>query len=186
MYCYNFVLLKYSGQDGVAAFTILGYSIFIFSMITIGFGEGMCPLVSFCFGAKEVKLCRDLRKITNRFIFALGVIFAAGLFFGSETYARIFVKEGAVIGMVTHGLKLFVPVFLLQGFNMIASMYFTSCGMAKESAIISSARGIVILLISIFVFSALWGLDGIWLTAPATELLTLGITVYFSGKKELA
>ena len=185
MYCYNFVLLKYSGKDGVAAFTILGYSIFIFSMITIGFGEGMCPLVSFCFGAKEAKLCRDLRKITNRFIFAFGVIFAVVLFFGSETYARIFVKEGAVIGMVTHGLKLFVPVFLLQGFNMIASMYFTSCGMAKESAIISSARGIVILLISIFAFSALWGLDGIWLTAPATELLTLGITVYFSGKKEL-
>lgn len=105
------------------------------------------------------------------------MIFAVVLFFGSETYARIFVKEGAVIGMVTHGLKLFVPVFLLQGFNMIGSMYFTSCGMAKESAIISSARGIVILLITIFVFSALWGLNGIWLTAPATELLTLGITV---------
>jgi len=186
MYCYNFVFLKYSGQDGVAAFTILGYSIFIFSMITIGFGEGMCPLVSFCFGAKEVKLCRHLRKITNRFIFALGVIFAAGLFFGAEVYARIFVKEGAVIGMVTHGLKLFVPVFLLQGFNMIGSMYFTSCGMAKESAIISSARGIVILLITIFVFSALWGLNGIWLTAPVTELLTLGITVYFTGKKVFA
>ena len=183
MYCYNFVLLKYSGQDGVAAFTILGYSIFIFSMITIGFGEGMCPLVSFCFGAKEVKLCRDLRKITNRFIFAFGLIFAAGLFFGAESYARIFVNEGQVIGMVTHGLKIFVPVFLLQGFNMIGSMYFTSCGMAKESAIISSARGIVILLITIFVFSALWGLNGIWLTAPATELLTLGITMHFIGRK---
>lgn len=183
MYCYNFVLLKYSGQDGVAAFTILGYSIFIFSMITIGFGEGMCPLVSFCFGAKEVKLCRDLRKITNRFIFAFGLIFAAGLFFGAESYARIFVNEGQVIGMVTHGLKIFVPVFLLQGFNMIGSMYFTSCGMAKESAIISSARGIVILLITIFVFSALWGLTGIWLTAPATEAITLGITMHFIGRK---
>ncbi|MCR5290177.1 MAG: MATE family efflux transporter [Treponema sp.] len=183
MYCYNFVLLKYSGQDGVAAFTILGYSIFIFSMITIGFGEGMCPLVSFCFGAKEENLCRDLRKITNRFIFVFGVIFAAGLFFGAEIYARIFVKEGQVIGMVTHGLKIFVPVFLLQGFNMIGSMYFTSCGMAKESAIISAARGIVILLITIFVFSALWGLDGIWLTAPVTEAITLGISMYFISRK---
>ena len=131
--------------------------------------------------AKEVKLCRHLRKITNRFIFAFGLIFAAGLFFGAEIYARIFVKKGAVIGMITHGLKLFVPVFLLQGFNMIGSMYFTSCGMAKESAIISSARGIVILIITIFVFSALWGLDGIWLTAPATEAFTVGITLHFIG-----
>ena len=182
MYCYNFVLLKYSGQDGVAAFTILGYSIFIFSMITIGFGEGMTPLVSFSFGAKEVKLCRELRKITNSFIFAIGMIFALVLFFGAEAYARFFVKEGQVIAMVTGGLKIFVPVFLLQGFNMIGSMYFTSCGMAKESAVISAARGIVILLITIFVFSALWGLTGIWLTAPVTEALTLGITVYYFRK----
>ena len=183
MYCYNFVLLKYSGQDGVAAFTILGYSIFIFSMLSLGFGQGMTPLVSFCFGAKEVGLCHELRKITNRFVFAFGVVFALVLFLATEQYAHIFVKESKIISMVVHGFKLFAPVFLLQGFNLIASMYFTSCGMAKESAIISSARGIVILLISIFAFSALWGLDGIWLTSPATELLTLGITMHFIGKK---
>ena len=183
MYCYNFVLLKYSGESGVAAFTILGYSLFIFSMLAIGFGEGMCPLVSFCFGAKEFKLCVQFRKITNCFVFGFGVVFAVTLFFGAEIYAHVFVKESEIIGMVVHGFKLFAPIFLLQGFNLIASMYFTSCGMAKESAVISSARGLVILLISIFVFSALWGLDGIWLTAPITELLTLGITVYFSRKK---
>ena len=182
MYCYNFVLLKYSGESGVAAFTVLGWSIYVFSMIAIGFGEGMSPLVSFCFGAKEYKLGVQLRKITNRFVFAIGVIFAVTLFFGAEIYAHIFVKESEIIELVVHGFKLFAPVFLLQGFNTIGSMYFTSCGMAKESAVISSARGLVILLISIFVFAALWGLDGIWLTAPVTELLTLGITVYYSRK----
>ena len=142
----------------------------------------MSPLVSFCFGAKEYKLGVQLRKITNRFVFAIGVIFAVTLFFGAEVYAHIFVKETEIIALVVHGFKLFAPVFLIQGFNTIGSMYFTSCGMAKESAVISSARGLVILLISIFVFAALWGLDGIWLTAPVTELLTLGITMYYSRK----
>ena len=182
MYCYNFVLLKYSGEAGVAAFTVLSWSIYVFSMIAIGFGEGMSPLVSFCFGAKEYKLGVQLRKITNRFVLAIGVIFAVTLFFGAEIYAHIFVKESEIIALVVHGFKLFAPVFLIQGFNTIGSMYFTSCGMAKESAVISSARGLVILLISIFVFAALWGLDGIWLTAPVTELLTLGITMYYSRK----
>lgn len=183
MYCYNFVLLKYSGESGVAAFTVLSWSIYVFSMIAIGFGEGMSPLVSFCFGAKEFRLGVQLRKITNRFVFSIGLIFAITLFFGAEVYARIFVRETEIISMVVHGFKLFAPIFLLQGFNLIGSMYFTSCGMAKESAVISSARGLVILLISIFVFSALWGLNGIWLTAPATELLTLGITEYFVFKE---
>ncbi|MBQ5998909.1 MAG: MATE family efflux transporter [Treponema sp.] len=179
MFCYNFVLLKYSGPEGVAAFTVLGWSIYVFSMIAIGFGQGMTPLISFCFGAKEFKLCTSLRKITNKFVFAFGVIFAVTLFFGAKVYAQIFVKEEEIIVLIVHGFKLFAPVFLLQGFNLIGSMYFTSCGMAKESAVISSARGLVILLITIFVFSALWGLNGIWLTAPITELLTLGISIYF-------
>ena len=76
MFCYNFVLLKYAGEKGVAAFTILGYSMYVFNMIGIGFGEGMCPLVSFCFGAGEKQLCASLRKITNRILFVIGCIFA--------------------------------------------------------------------------------------------------------------
>ena len=125
MFCYNFVLLKYVGENGVASFTILGYSIFIFNMIAIGLCEGMSPLVSFCFGAKEKKLCIDLR------------------------------------------------------INVAGSMYFTSISCPKQSAVIAFLRGIFILLITIFVFPTIWGMDGIWLTSPVTEILTLTVTVIF-------
>lgn len=182
MFCYNFVLLKYAGEKGVAAFTILGYSMYVFNMIGIGFGEGMCPLVSFCFGAGEKQLCASLRKITNRILFVIGCIFATALFLGARVYSSFFVQDEEIVLMVVRGFRLFVFDFVIQGFNVVGSMYFTSCGRAKESAVIASARGIVILLISIFVFSALWGIDGIWLTAPVTELLTLFITIFLFKK----
>lgn len=184
MFCYNIVLLKYAGTKGVAAFTILGYSLFVFNMIAIGFGEGMSPLVSFCFGGGEKTLCRDLRKLTNKIIFCIGVIFAAVLFFGGRFYCEFFVKESDIIQMVSRGFKFFAVEFLLQGFNVTSSMYFTSMAKPKQSAVIASLRGIVILLISIFLFAALWGLDGIWLTAPVTEALTLIATVFFCIKSD--
>lgn len=185
MFCYNFVLLKYAGEQGVAAFTILGYSVFVFNMICIGFGEGMCPLVSFCYGAGVKSLCKDLRQITNRIIFVVGAVFAVSLFFGGRIYCSFFVQEEAVIKMVSRGFKLFALEFLLQGFNVTGSMYFTSMAKPKQSAVIAMLRGIVILLIAIFVFPFLWGIDGIWLTSPVTEVLTLIATVIFCIKDDL-
>lgn len=51
MFCFNFVIMKYFGVDGVTAFTVVGYTVYVFSMIAIGFGQGICPLVSFVFGS---------------------------------------------------------------------------------------------------------------------------------------
>ena len=184
MFCYNFVLLKFVGENGVAAFTILGYSMFIFNMIAIGLCEGMSPLVSFCFGAKESKLCVDLRKITNRIVFGVGAVFAVVLFFGGRFYCSVFVDDTEIINMVSRGFKIFALEFLLQGFNVAGSMYFTSIKCPKQSAVIAFLRGIFILLITIFVFPALWGMDGIWLTSPVTEILTLAATVIFCAKSD--
>ena len=184
MFCYNFVLLKFVGEKGVAAFTILGYSIFIFNMIAIGICEGMSPLVSFCFGAKEKNLCIDLRKITNRIIFGVGAVFAVTLFFGGNFYCSFFVDDVQIINMVIRGFKIFAPVFLLQGFNVAGSMYFTSISCPKQSALIAFLRGIFILLITIFVFPSLWGMDGVWLTSPVTELITLAATLIFCVKSD--
>ena len=184
MFCYNFVLLKYVGENGVASFTILGYSIFIFNMIAIGLCEGMSPLVSFCFGAKEKNLCIDLRKITNRIVFGVGVVFAVTLFCGGRLYCSFFVKDLEIINMVSRGFKIFALEFLLQGFNVAGSMYFTSISCPKQSAVIAFLRGIFILLITIFVFPSIWGMDGIWLTSPVTEVITLAATVIFCIKSD--
>ena len=177
MFCYNQVIMGLTGAAGVSAFAVAGYTVFVFSMVAIGFGQGMCPLVSFAYGAKAFGLAEDFRKLTGRIVFGAGVVFACLMLFGLDSYGSLFVRDEAVRTMVREGVSFLSVSFLLMGFNIIASMYFTACGKALPSAVISVARGIVILLICIFVLPLIFGMRGIWLAGPFTEILSGGLTV---------
>ncbi len=172
LFCYNRVILRLTGAEGVSAFAIAGYTIFVFSMIVIGFGQGMSPLVSFACGAGDDALADDFRKRTGRIVFCAGVCFSAVMLLGLEPYSSLFVKDEAVKNMVKEAIPFLVIAFLLMGFNIIASVYLTSCGRALPSAVISIARGIVILLICIFTLPMIFGMRGIWLAGPVTEMLS--------------
>ena len=89
MFAFNYVLMKYVGAEGVAAFTILGFAVYGYSMIAIGFGQGLTPLVSVCWGAKEQKTAMELREVTNRILFAIGALFAVTFFDFGKRYAGI-------------------------------------------------------------------------------------------------
>lgn len=182
MFAYNYVILKNIGVDGVTAFTIVGYIAYIFSMIIIGFGQGASPLISFTYGAKEHRLAASLRKTTNLMVLVTGASVLLLVLVGSGWYSGLFVKNRAVEQMVRSGVGIFAASFLFCGINTITSFYFTSIGRAKESAMISSARGLVILLICIFTLPVLWGITGVWLVAPVTEVLTLLLSVFFIRK----
>lgn len=179
MFAYNFVILKSIGVDGVTAFTIVGYIAYMFSMVIIGFGQGASPLISFAYGAKERRLASSIRKTTNLLVFAAGAGLFLLVFCGSGWYSSLFVKSEAVEQMVRYGVVIYAISFLFSGINTISSFYFTSIGKAKESAIISSARGMVLLLIFIFTLPALFGITGVWLVAPLTEVLTLFLSLFF-------
>ena len=74
MFAFNFVLMRYVGTEGVAAFTILGFAVYGFSMISIGFGQGLTVPVSICWGAGERKTAMELRIMTNRILFVIGAV----------------------------------------------------------------------------------------------------------------
>lgn len=179
MFAYNYVILKSIGVDGVTAFTIVGYVAYIFSMILTGFGQGASPLISFAHGAKEKELECDIRKLTNRFVLIVGIIVILGMLLSSDWYSKTFVKSEIVQGMISHGIKIFVFSFLFSGINTISSFYFTSIGKAKESAVISSLRGLVVLLICIFILPKLFGMTGVWLVALITEAVTFLVSMYY-------
>lgn len=184
MFAFNYVLMKYAGAEGVAAFTILGFTVYGFSMMAIGFGQGISPLVSICWGAGEYECAIQIRRITNKILFVLGALFAVFFIFFGKNYAAVFGCSDTVSDMVSQGFKIYAVTFLFMGYDVINSMYFTSCGDAKSSAVISSLRGIVLLLAFTFIFSALWGMTGVWLTAPATEVLTAAVSVCLVEKQK--
>ena len=130
MFAYNFVIMRFAGADGVTAFTLIGYISYLFSMIAIGFGQGASPLISFTYGAKEKELATEIRKITNRFVFATGVLVIFVMWIGAGAYSNLFVKSDTVKEMVQSGMKIFLFSFLFSGINAITSFYFTSIGKA--------------------------------------------------------
>ena len=179
MLAMNYVILKQVGVTGLAAFTVVGYVSFLFSMIVIGFGQGASPVLSFSFGAGEHELSRRVRNATMVFVFILGVATVIVLNLAAGGYSNLFVKNTAVQELVKEGAPVFAVAFLFMGFNTIASFFFTSIGRAKESAVISAARGLVVLLACIFILPALFGMTGVWMVAPVTELMTLALSVLF-------
>ena len=184
MFAFNYVLMKYVGAEGVAAFTILGFAVYGYSMIAIGFGQGLTPLVSVCWGAEEQKTAMELRRLTNRILFAIGALFAVFFFIFGKRYAGMFGCGDKVANMVSTGFRFYAVTFLFMGYDVINSMYFTSCADARSSALISSLRGIVLLLGFTFLFSALWGMTGVWLAAPVTEVLTAIVSVWLITKQK--
>jgi len=184
MFAYNWVIMRFIGVTGVAAFTIVGYTAFLFSMVIIGFGQGASPLISFSYGAEEFALSTVIRKKTNLFVFLSGAIAIIILFMASGWYSSVFVKNGSVSVLVNSGLKIFVLSFLFAGINTITTFYFSSIGKAKESALISSSRGLVVLLICIFTLPALLGMTGVWLVAPVTEAFTIVLSFVFIWQDE--
>lgn len=179
MFAYNFVIMRRFGVDGVTAFTIVGYVSYVFSMIVTGFGQGAGPLISFSYGAEDKLLSADLRRRTNWYVFIVGAVAFGVMAAVSDWYSGAFVQNENVKEMVQSGILIFMLSFLFAGINSITSFYFTATGRALESAVISFARGLVVLLICIFTLPVLFGMTGVWLAAPVTEMVTMLITAFF-------
>lgn len=183
MFAFNYVLMKYVGAEGVAAFTILGFVVYGYSMVCIGFGQGISPLASICWGANEKSTAIELRKIANRILFVIGIMVAVGFFASGEYYAKLFGCSNSVADMVAAGFRIYAVTFLVMGYDVINSMYFTSCGDAKSSALISSLRGIVLLLAFTLILPAIFGMIGVWMASPCSETLTAVVSLFLIGKQ---
>lgn len=182
MAAYNAIILKISGVSGVAAFAVVGYASYLVQMIIIGIGQGMTPLVSFIYGAKDVFTGRKLCKAATVVSTIVGTITFIVMELGRNSYSHFFIKNSEIIQMISSGILIFSVSFILEGINTIGSFYYTAIGFAKESAIISMARGLVILLIALLILPQFLGMTGVWLVAPVTEAITAMICLRYYAK----
>jgi putative MATE family efflux protein len=175
-YVLNWVLLRRIGISGVAALTIVGYVSFVQNMILTGIAIGIHPLISYYFGAKNREIILGLLSIALKTVIWTGVGFCLLAFGAGDGIVRIFAGHNQELTAVAvNGLKLYSLSFVLNGYNIIAAAYFTSIGAAKESLSISVARSLILVNILILLLPSLLGNAGIWLAAPAAELITFGL-----------
>ena len=172
--CYNSSLLKYGGDVAVGAMTILT-SVMQFAMLPLqGLGQGAQPIISYNFGAQNRVRLRRVVRDAYVFIAAASVILYAACMFGNEFLVGIFVAPGTeLFAMASGGLRIFATGFLFAGFSLMTSNMFTALSNGGISALISTLRSFVFVLICLILFSTLWGITGVWCAVPVAEVLSL-------------
>ena len=175
---YNFQLMKYAGQDGVAAYGVMLYINTIFLSVFFGYTTGTAPIVGYHFGAKNHRELKGLLKrslgiiaVASVCMFLLGQIFARPL-------AAIFVGYDAeLLGMTVHGLRIFSFSFLFVGIGFFTPGFFTALNDAVTSATISLLRTVVAQVAAVMLLPLVFGMDGIWAAIVVAEIMAMTMAI---------
>ena len=175
---YNFQLLRLAGENGVAAYGVIMYAAFLFVAVFVGYAVGSAPIVSFHYGARNHAEVHNLYQKSLRLIAVVSVTLTAASMVIIPYVARIFVGyDVQLLALTSRAFRLYALCFLIKGFNIYASSFFTALGDGVTSALISFLRTFLFQMAALLVLPALWGIDGVWLAVTAAELATLAVTV---------
>ena len=177
---YNFQLLAYAGENGVAAYGVLMYVQFIFVAIFVGYAIGSAPIVGYHYGAENHAELRNMLTKSIKLMSAGGVILTVLAIVLAAPLARIFVGYDAeLFEMTRHAFCLFAFSFLMAGFNIFTSSFFTALNNGVISAAISFLRTLVFQTLCVLLLPLLFGLDGIWWAMTVAEVFALGLSILF-------
>ena len=177
---YNIQLLKYAGEDGVAAYGVMMYVSMIFAAAFLGYSIGTAPLVGYHDGAKNyMELQGLLRKsLTVIGIFGVAVVASAELL--AAPLAKLFVSyDAGLMEMTTSGFRIFALSFLFMGYAIYGSGFFTALNDGLTSAIISFLRTLVFQTAAVVLLPMLWGIDGVWISIVVAEFMAVILSGIF-------
>ncbi len=181
---YNFQLMRYIGEDGVAAYGIIMYVSFIFAAIFIGYSIGSAPVIGYHYGAGNYTELKGLFRKSLCLITLWNIVLTILAVLTAQPLAQIFVGYDASLTALTRrALTLYSQSFLCMGLNIFGSAFFTALGNGVVSAAISFLRTLLFQVAAVLLLPLLLGLDGIWLAIVAAEVLALVVTVFFLIKK---
>lgn len=177
---YNMQLLKIAGENGVAAYGVIMYVNFIFISIYLGYAFGTAPIVAFHYGARNAAELQNVLKKSLKILLAAGILLFGVAFLLSDMLAKIFVGYDAELyAMTARGFRLYAVSYLLAGFNIYGSSFFTALNNGIVSAVISFLRTVVFEVAAIMILPVFFRLDGIWCAITVAETASLLITAVF-------
>lgn len=177
---YNMQLIKYAGENGVAAYGVLMYVNFIFLAAFIGYSVGTAPIIGYNYGSGNHSELKNLLKKSLCLIgiFSVAMVVAAeGL---AHPLASMFVGyDLELFKMTLRGFMIYSFSFLFSGMAIFGSSFFTALNDGLISALISFLRTLVFQVAAVLIFPLIWGIDGIWVSIVAAELMAVSVTVMF-------
>jgi putative MATE family efflux protein len=177
---YNYQLMRYLGEDGVAALGVILYVNFIFLAIFIGYSSGVGPVIGYNFGAQNHKELQNIFHKSVRIIAVAAIVMTASAEILAGPLSSIFVGyDPGLYALTKKAFRIYSISFLLCGFNIFGSALFTSLSNGVISAIISFFRTLVCEVAAVMLLPLIFGIDGIWSAIIAAEIVALSLTTFF-------
>lgn len=177
---YNFQLMKYAGENGVAAYGVVMYTQFVFASVFLGYTIGTGPIISYHYGAGHHDELKNMLKKSGLLMFASGTVMMILAFLLAEPLSHIFVGYDAELFEITrHALSIYAFSFVVYGINVFASAFFTALNNGGVSAAIAFLRTLVFQTLAVLGLPLLLGLDGIWWAVTVAEILALMVSSTF-------
>ena len=176
---FNWTMLHYVGEDGVAAVTIIMYVLMFASSLYTGYSYGVAPMLSFYYGEQNREKLKKLVGMSMKVIAVISVITAAASFVMTRPLVSVFARpDNPVYDLAVTGNRICTAALFFIGFNIFASGMFTALSNGIVSAVLAFSRSFVFMLITMIVLPLLLGVNGIWLATPAAELMALGLSFF--------
>ena len=175
---YNGQLMRYAGENGVAGYGVLMYVSMVFMAIFIGYAVGTAPVIGYHNGAKNYGELNGLLKKSALLIGGFAVIMCvAGETLGGPLSHLFVGYDEELLAITMHAFAIFSVSFLFSGFTIFGSSFFTALNDGLTSALISFLRTMVFQIAAVLIFPLLWGLDGIWWSIVAAEVMAIVVTL---------
>lgn len=164
-------LKRYGGDLAIGAFGIVNRLVFLFVMIVMGINQGMQPIAGYNFGAQQYARVTKVLKLT---IYGATLVTTIGFLMGMfmpELAVSIFTSDSELIALSSEGLRLVVLFFPIVGFQMVASNFFQSIGMAGKAIFLSLTRQMLLLIPCLLILPQFYGQTGVWVSMPVSDCI---------------
>ncbi len=174
---FNWTMLRYVGEDGIAAVTIIMYVLMFASSLYTGYSYGVAPMLSYYYGEKNHEKLKKLVSTSLKVIGIISLVTVAASFAATKPLVSIFARpDNSVYDLAVTGNRICTLALFFIGFNIFASGMFTALSNGIISAILAFSRSFVFMLITMLILPAIWEVNGIWLATPTAELMALTLS----------
>ena len=171
---FNWTMLKYVGEDGVAAITIIMYVLMFATSLYTGYSYGVAPMISYYYGAQDHAKLKKLIAMSLKIIGSIALVTLAVSLLATRPLVSVFARpENPVYALAVTGNRICSAALIFIGFNVFASGMFTALSNGRTSAILAFSRSFVFMVIAMLILPALLGVTGVWLATPAAELAAI-------------
>ena len=174
---FNWTMLRYVGEDGVAAVTIIMYVLMFASSLYTGYSYGVAPMTSYYYGEQNQEKLKKLVMTSLKVIGGISLTTVAASFLLTKPLVSVFARpDNPVYDLAVTGNRVCTIALLFIGFNIFASGTFTALSNGVVSAVLAFSRSFVFMMVAMIVLPRFFGVNGVWLATPAAELMALALS----------